>query len=56
MYRIDFQRENNYFGRNLDLERSYGEGVVVTPQNFSFNFRFIENIKNHSAIIGIPAV
>lgn len=53
---LTFRAENNYFGRNLDLERSYGEGVVVTPQNFSFNFRFIENIKNHSAIIGMAAV
>ena len=27
-----------YFGRNLDLDCSFGEQVVITPRNFSLPF------------------
>ena len=42
-----------YFGRNLDLEFSYGEAVTVTPQNFPFSFRHQGDRKHHFAIIGM---
>ncbi|MBE5899308.1 MAG: linear amide C-N hydrolase [Lachnospiraceae bacterium] len=41
-----------YFGRNLDLEFSYHEEIVVAPRNFSFNFRKCASIDEHYAIIG----
>ena len=47
---------NNYFGRNLDLECGFNERVVVTPQNYNFKMRLVENFKNNYAIIGMAAV
>ena len=54
---ISFQTEDDhYFGRNLDLEYSYNETVVITPQNYQFKFREVDNIKSHHAIIGMAYV
>lgn len=50
---ITFKAANHYFGRNLDLERSYGERVVITPRNFPLDMRLTDSIKNHLAIIGM---
>ena len=46
-----------YFGRNLDLEDSFGEKVVVTPRNYPFCWREMEApLKTHFAMIGMAAV
>ena len=47
--------ENHYFGRNFDYEISYKERVTITPRNYEFKFRKIDDIKTHYAIIGIAA-
>ena len=47
--------ESHYFGRNFDYEISYNERVTITPRNYEFKFRKIEDIKSHYAIIGIAA-
>ena len=47
--------DNHYFGRNFDYEISYNERVTVTPRNFKFDFRKIDAIETHYAIIGIAA-
>ena len=47
--------DNHYFGRNFDYEISYHERVTVTPRNYEFEFRKIDSIKTHYAIIGIAA-
>lgn len=47
---------DNYFGRNLDLERSYGEQVVITPRNYSFPMRAMPCMEKHYAMIGMAAV
>ena len=47
---------NNFFGRNLDLDFSYGEQVIITPRNFSLDFRTLENLPAHLAIIGIGTI
>lgn len=47
---------DNFFGRNLDLEFSYNEQVIITPRSFPFDFRAIEPLNNHYAIIGIGIV
>lgn len=44
---------NKYFGRNLDLEFSYGEQVIITPKNFPLTFRTMPTLYSHYAIIGI---
>lgn len=45
-----------YFGRTLDLERTYGEEVVITPRNFPLSFRHTPPMEQHLAIIGIAHV
>jgi len=47
--------KKHYFGRNFDYEISYNERVCITPRNFIFSFRLIDDIKTHFAIIGITA-
>ncbi|WP_405306932.1 choloylglycine hydrolase [Methanobrevibacter sp.] len=47
--------DDHYFGRNFDYEISYNERVTITPRNFEFEFRKIDSIKTHYAIIGIAA-
>ncbi|MBE6701652.1 MAG: choloylglycine hydrolase family protein [Ruminococcaceae bacterium] len=53
---ITYKTEDHYFGRNLDLERSYGEKVTITPRNFPLNFRCIERMDSHKAIIGMASI
>ncbi|WP_342765338.1 choloylglycine hydrolase [uncultured Methanobrevibacter sp.] len=47
--------EKHYFGRNFDYEISYNERVTITPRNYEFKYRKIDDIKSHYAIIGIAA-
>ena len=51
----NYLTNNNYFGRNFDYEISYNEKVTVTPRNYEFKFRKIDDIETHYAIIGIAA-
>lgn len=48
--------KDNYFGRNLDYEFSYGEKIVIVPRNYVFNFRHLGINKKHYAIIGMAHV
>lgn len=50
---INVNAGNNYFGRNLDYEFDFGQKVVITPRNYTFNFTNGETIKNHYALIGM---
>ena len=53
---VSFLSGDSYFGRNLDLEKSYGEKVVVTPRNYSFSMRMLPPCKSHYAMIGMATV
>ncbi len=53
---ITFKTNDFYFGRNLDLERSYNERVVITPRNFPLKMRCVEPLKTHYALIGMATV
>lgn len=53
---VSFQSKDHYFGRNLDLEYSYDEQVVITPRNYPFLFRSMPELKNHYAMIGMATV
>ena len=53
---ITFHTYDHYFGRNLDLELSYGEKVVITPRNYPLHFREVDTIKKHLAIYGMAIV
>lgn len=45
-----------YFGRNLDLEYSFGEQVVITPRHYPFSFQFTAPVTEHYAMIGMAQV
>lgn len=53
---ILFSPKDHYFGRNLDLEVSFGQKVVITPRRYKFNFRKMPSLNQHYALIGIAAV
>ncbi len=53
---ISYTNKKHYFGRNLDLEGSFGEGVSIVPRNFPWRFRFAETPKTKSALIGVATV
>lgn len=53
---ICYRSNASYFGRNLDLERGYGEGVVITPREFEIKMRCVKPIPSHYAMIGMATV
>jgi len=53
---IAFRINDFYFGRNMDIDYSFGEKIVITPRNYPFSFRYAGTFKNHYAIIGTAAV
>ena len=46
---------NNCFGRNLDLDSSYNEQVIITPRRFPIKYRKENTSSNHLAYIGMAA-
>jgi choloylglycine hydrolase len=52
----NYKTKNHYFGRTFDYEMSYNERVIVTPRNFTFPFRKVDDIESHYAMIGIGTV
>lgn len=53
---VCYKTKGTYFGRNLDLETSYEESVVVVPRFFPLSFRFKSSKTEHYAIIGAAYV
>lgn len=53
---VSFKANGHFFGRNLDLDCSYGERVVISPRNLKFKMRCGEKLQKHYAIIGTAAV
>lgn len=53
---IAFQSKDFYFGRNLDLEYSYHEEITVTPRNYPFRFRKVDDMPKHYALIGMAYI
>lgn len=53
---ISYFADGHYFGRNLDLEYSYGESVVITPRTYPFSFRNGSVLSDHYAMIGMAYV
>lgn len=52
---ITYRNSGFFFGRNLDLDCSFGEKVMVTPRNFPLEFRNGVRWDSHYAIIGMAA-
>lgn len=53
---VTYQTKDSYFGRTLDYEFSYGEGVTVTPRYYPFRFRHTAAMDRHFAMIGMAHV
>lgn len=53
---IIYTAGDSYFGRNLDLEISFGQEIVVTPRDYSFKFRKMPSLDHHYAITGMALV
>ena len=53
---VSWRNGGHWFGRNLDLEYSYEEQVVVTPRNCFLPFRAVSALPRHYALIGVACV
>ncbi|AQU79263.1 choloylglycine hydrolase [Planococcus faecalis] len=53
---LTYSTKDHYFGRNLDLNLSYGESVTITPRHFPFEFRKVKAVPHHYALIGMAVV
>ena len=53
---IATDKESFYFGRNLDLEYDFGDGVVFMPRNFPLHLRCNEVLRRHFAVIGMAKI
>ena len=53
---ISFKSGDFYFGRNLDLDITYGEQVTVMPRNFVLPMKCIPELTEHYAVIGMAVV
>ena len=53
---IAWKTRDFYFGRNLDLECSFGERIVITPRNYPVSFRKEAALSRHYAMIGMATV
>ncbi len=53
---VGFKGKDFYFGRTLDYEFSFGEEIVITPRNYSFELRHKGILKKHYAIIGMAHI
>ena len=53
---VSFKTKGHYFGRNLDLDCSYGESVVVTPRRFPLVFKRQSAMDVHLAMIGMAVI
>ncbi len=47
---------DSYFGRSLDLDRSYGEELAVLPRRMPLHLRHMGELREHFAMIGVATV
>ncbi len=53
---ISWTKGAHYFGRNLDLEGSFGEGVTAVPRNYAWKFKKMATPRIGRAMIGMATV
>lgn len=51
-----YKTRDHYFGRNLDYDFAYEQTVTVTPRNYPFHFRRMDDMTSHYAMIGMAFV
>ena len=55
--RFSDNKDNMYFGRNLDWTEGYGEKVIITPREYKYTSAFLgEMTPQNGAIIGMAIV
>ena len=52
---ITYENCGFYFGRNLDLDVSFGQTVTITPRNFPLDFSRAGKMERHYAMIGMAS-
>ena len=52
---ITYENGGFYFGRNLDLDVSFGQTVTITPRNFPLDFSRAGKMERHYAMIGMAS-
>lgn len=53
---VAMQFDKFYFGRNLDLEYDFGDGVVFMPRGYKINLRCSEQVNRHLAVFGMGII
>lgn len=53
---IIYAAGDGYFGRNLDLEVTLGQKVVIMPRNYPLNFKNLPSINHHYALAGMSII
>ncbi len=53
---VTYKTKDHYFGRSLDLDRSYQETVTIMPRNFPLKFRQVKGPAEFYAMIGMATV
>ena len=51
-----WKSSDSYFGRNLDMECSYGEEIIFVPRKFDFKFKFSNQPQKSFSTCGIGIV
>ena len=49
-------KNNHYFGRNMDLNYSFNERIIIVPKNYLIKFKNEKEIKNHYSFLGIGTI
>lgn len=44
--------QNNYFGRNLDLDADFNSQIILCPRNYNLKFKKLPPQKHHFALLG----
>ena len=53
---VTYKTKDFYFGRTLDYEFSYREGITFTPRKYPLVFRHTRQMNRHYAILGMAHV
>lgn len=53
---ITYKCKDTYFGRNLDLDHSFNESVLITPRKFPLSFKKEKTLDDHYAFIGMGTI
>ena len=49
-------KNSHYFGRNMDLDYSFNEKIIIIPKNYFIKLKKEKEIKSHYSFIGIGTI